>query len=438
MNVNVKPDSALRIRRRPVLFALAGALGAVALPSLGSAQPLGASGAVDPVVDWNRNLLAIVRTPGAQPATVHPTRSFAMLHAAIYDAVNAIDRTHQPYALDLRGISRQASQSAAAASAAHGVLVALYPAFQATLDAELQTSLAPIPTGPHRTQGIAVGQTAADAILALRDDDGSNAPLIPFVPGSRPGDYQLTPPNFPTPVFTHWPNVTPFALPHASQFRPGPPPALTSAKYTADFNEVKSLGFINSTTRTDDQTEIGRFWGGMIWDYWNEIAQTTVLAHDLTLAQAARLFALLNLTLADTVIAFYDAKYTYRFWRPVTAIRAADTDGNPQTTADPTWLPLPTTTAADPSYPGAHAVVSAGAARALDAFFGTSAFSLVVASEVQPGVTRSFATFDAAAAEATLSRTFAGQHFRFDLTAGRELGRAVAEFVVDHLLTERR
>src|SRR6476646_10240932 len=175
---------------------------------------------VSQVVQGNRTLLVIVRTPGAQPTTIHPTRSFALMHAAIYDAVNAIDGTHAPYLVRLDGTPRSASQEAAAASAAHDVLVALYPTFKSTLDGDLQQSLAQIPDGEQKVQGIRVGQTVADQILALRSNDGSNAPPIPYVFGNAPGDYQSTPPNFPPqPQFTHWSNVTPFALEHANQFR---------------------------------------------------------------------------------------------------------------------------------------------------------------------------------------------------------------------------
>src|SRR6202163_4663689 len=326
---------------------------------------------VNPVLEWNRTLLGIVRTPKAQPATIHPTRSFAIMHAAIYDAVNAIDRTHKRYLVRLTGVSRFASEDAAADAAAHAVLVALYPSFQTTLDAQLQQLLAQIPDGADKAEGIRVGQTVANRILALRSTDGSAIGPIPFVFGNAPGDYQSTPPNFPAqPVFTHWSRVTPFALERAKQFRLGPPPALTSAEYTAVFNEVKSLGIANSTVATADQTLIGRFWNGAIQNYWNEIAQTAAQAHHLTTAQNARVFALLNLTLADEVIAFYDTKYTYTLWRPVTAIRAAATDGNPDTAADPTWLPQAGKTAADPSYPGAHASISAGGAFVLRSVFG--------------------------------------------------------------------
>src|SRR5467141_1012094 len=391
---------------------------------------------VNPVLQWNRTLLVIVRTPGAQPATVHPTRSFAIMHAAIYDAVNAIDRTHRPYLVRLSGVPRDASQEAAAAAAAHQVLVALYPGFKTTLDAELQQSLAQIPDGNDKVEGIRIGQTVADRILALRSNDGSNAKPIPYVFGSAPGDYQSTPPNFPAqPQFTHWSRVTPFALERASQFRPGPPPALGSDTYGDAFNQIKSLGIVNSTTATADEAMTGRFWNGAIQNYWNEISQTFSVAHDLRTAENARLFALLNLSLADGVIAFYDTKYTYNFWRPVTAIRAAATDNNPETVADPNWLPQAGKTAPDPSYPGAHAVISAAGAEVLGSFFEADHFEFAVTSEVLPGAVRSFPSFSAAAEEATLSRIFAGQHFRFDLTAGQRLGREVAEFVTDNFLT---
>ena len=392
--------------------------------------------AVNPVVQWNRTLLVIVRTAGAQPATVHPTRSFAILHAAIYDAVNAIDSTHKPYLVRLTGVSRFASQDAAAASAAHEVLVTLYPAFKTSLDSQLQQSLASIQDGADKAEGVAIGKTVADQILAARSNDGSNALPIPFVFGIAPGDYQSTPPNFPKqPQFTHWSHVTPFALERANQFRPGPPPALTSDAYSDVFNEVKSLGIAHSTTATTDQALTGSFWNGAIQNYWNEITQTATLQKDLTTAQSARLFALLNLSFADGVIAFYDAKYTYNFWRPVTAIRAAASDGNPETLADPNFLPQVGNTTPDPSYPGAHAVISAAGASVLVSILGKNHFDFTVTSEVMKGVERSFRSFSAADEEATLSRIFAGVHFRSDLTTGQKLGREVADFVVDHFLT---
>ena len=458
-------------RFSPRLFALGFALGAIGTAAVlaanvyaspgtavrhGDSTPATTAQTPDQVIQWNRILLGILRTPGAQPATVHATRNMAIMHAAVYDAVNAIVRTHSDYLIHLKA-PRHASVAAAAASAAHDVLVQLYPSQTAILDADLATSLASVPDGPAKDQGVSVGKTAAARIVSLRSTDGSSASPIPFTPGTNAGDYQLTPPAFVQPVFTHWPFVTPFALRRANQFRPGPPPALASATYTSAFDEVKSLGEIGSTTRTADQTQIAKFWGAPIQNYWNEIAQTVALQHGTTLPQNARLFALLDLTLADSVIAFYDAKYTYRFWRPVTAIRAEGAAVRTALSAealsgeDPaessasallplaseaTWTPL-ATTALDPSYPGAHAVVSAAGAAVLDSFFRNDHDSFAVTSEVLPGVARSFTSFSAAADEASVSRIYAGQHFRFDQVAGQRLGRHIADYVVQNFLTSR-
>jgi hypothetical protein len=371
----------------------------------------------DQVIQWNRILLGVIRTPGAQPATVHPTRSIAIMHAAVYDAVNAIVKAHSDYLVHLTA-PRHASVAAAAATAAHDVLVQPHPSQTSMLDADLAASLASVPDGPAKDQGVRVGTTAAGQILSLRRTDGSAASPIPLTPGTNPGDYQLTQPAFAQPVFTHWPFVTPFALRRANQFRPGPPPALTSATYTSAFDEVMSLGELGSTTRTADQIQIAKFSGAPIQNYWNEIAQTAALQHGNTLPQSARLFALLDLSLADSVIAFYDAKYTN--FRPLAA--------------EVNWTPL-ANTALDPSYPGAHAVVSAASADVLASFFHTDHDSFAVTSEVLPGVERSFTSFSAAADEASVSRIYAGQHFRFDQDAGQRLGRRIAGYVLQNFLT---
>jgi membrane-associated phospholipid phosphatase len=400
-------------------------------PALVSSAP-----SVNPVIEWNRTLLVILRTAGAQPPTIHSTRSFAILHASIFDAVNNIDGTYSPYLVRLSDVSRLASQPAAADQAAHDVLVALYPAFQTTLDAELQQDLAQIPTGQERTDGVIVGQRVAAQILAFRSTDGANVTLPPFIPGNQSGDYQFTPPNFAPADFIQWPQVTPFALARADEFRPGPPPHLTSEEYTRAFDEVKSLGLITSTTRTPEQTLIGRFWNGNIQDFWNEIAQTAALGHHLGLARSARLFALLDISLADTTIAFFEAKYTYQFWRPVTAVELAGDDGNPNTEPDPNWLPLSVKTAPDPSYPGAHSAISFAGAEVLKSDLGDR-FTFDVTSESLKGVTRHFTTFSAAAQEAGLSRIYAGQHFRTDHVSGKGLGASVAESIVDTTLLPR-
>jgi len=403
-----------------------------------TAEPSVANGAhaVNPVIEWNRTLLVILRTAGAQPSTIHSTRSFAILHASIFDAVNNIDGTYSPYQVRLSNVSGRASQPAAADQAAHDVLVALYPAFQTTLDAELQQDLAQIPEGQDKTDGVAVGQTVAAQILAFRSTDGAAVTPPPFIPGNQPGDYQFTPPNFAPADFTQWPQVTLFAIARADEFRPGPPPQLTSDEYTKVFNEVQSLGFITSTTRTPKQTLIGTFWNGNIQDFWNEIAQTAALGHHLGLAHSARLFALLNISLADSTIALFEAKYNYRFWRPVTAIELAGEDGNPNTNPNPNWLPLTTKTAPDPSYPGAHSTISRAGAEVLKFYFGDQ-FTFDVTSESVQGAKRHFTSFSAAAQEAGLSRIYAGQHFRTDHIAGKGLGERVAESITDTILLPR-
>jgi membrane-associated phospholipid phosphatase len=423
------------------LFALGIALGSLAAAAIlatgadargpaAHARAVPESG--QPVIDWNQVLLSIVNTPGAQPANIQPTRNFAILQAAIYDAVNSIDRTHESYLISVRA-PRAASETAAADAAAHTALVGLYPAWQITLDADYLAQLAKVADGPAKDQGVRVGQQVATDLLAIRANDGSNVVPLPFAAGTTPGDYRPTPPNFAAPVFTGWGSVTPFVLDSGNQFRPGPPPALTSDAYAAAINEVQSLGSATSTTRTADQTQTGMFWGPPIQNFWNQIAQTVALAHHSDLPTTARLFAALNLSFADSAIAFYDAKYTYQLWRPVTAIRLADTDGNPNTVADPNWLPLAGNTAADPSYPGAHSTISAAGADVLASFYGDGQHFSVTSSAL-PGVTRSFTSFSAAAQEAGLSRIYAGQHTRIDHVAGLALGHDVAGFVLHNAL----
>jgi PAP2 superfamily len=386
-------------------------------------SPTNANQSVNPVIEWNRTLLVIVRTPGAQPANIHSTRSFAILHAAIFDSVNNIVGRFTPYLVRLPDVSPHTSQVAAADQAAHDVLLALYPAFQTSLDGELQQDLAQIADGKPKSDGIAVGQTVAAEILAFRANDGSGVTPPPFKSKNVPGFYRPTPPDFTSADFTQWGDVTPFAIVNAREFLPDPPPALTDKEYIEDLAEVRSIGEIDSTTRTAEQTLIGQFWAGKIQNYWNEITQTAAIAHNLNLEQSARLFALVNFGMADATISFFEAKYVYHFWRPVTPAELTDSD----------WLPLSTKTAPDPSYPGAHSASSSAAATVLAFSFGDK-FSFDVTSEVLPGVTRHFTSFSAAKREAGLSRIYAGQHFRFDHLAGLRLGREVSRSVEETIL----
>ncbi len=372
------------------------------------------------VIDWNKELLHIVQTPGAQPATIHPTRSYAMLHAAIYDAVVSITRDTPPYLYSVSA-PNGARADAAAAQAGHDALVALYPKWKAELDTQLANELATIPGGQGKQQGIQVGQSVAAHIVAMRANDGSSVKPQPFVPGNQPGDYQLTPPKFAPPVFTNWGNVTPFVLNNASQFRPGPPPAVTSQEYIQALNEVKSLGQNTSKTRTAEQTVIAKFWAGPIWNTWNEIAENAATAHHSDLKTTAHMFVALNLSFADSTIALYDTKYHYQLWRPVTAIRKTD----------PSWTPQ-AVTALDPAYPSAHGVISGDGAVVLSSFFGNQD-SIRLASDVLPGSVRTFTGYNDVATEAGLSRIYAGQHTRIEVQVGSQLGQNVAQFVMQHI-----
>jgi len=382
---------------------------------------------INPVVEWNRTLLSIVRTPNLQPPTIHSTRSFAMMHLAMDRAVNRIDIDRS---------DTETLQKVAAVAAAHHVLVALYPAVEANLDQTYQADLAFLIAGPRPravVEAIAIGRRSGERILRERANDGSNTPGDPYMFGTGPGAYQSTPPNFPKqPQLVNWSGVTPFLLPNAAQFRPGPPPALSSAVYARSLNEVQTLGTLAGSAATPEQMLIGKFWNGAIQNYWNEIAQTAAVAAGLNTADTADLFAALNVCLADSVIAFYDAKYKYNFWRPVTAIRDADPALTPSASPDGQWLPEVTTTAPDPSYPGAHAVISAAAAEILVAKLKTDWVALDVTSEVLSGVTRHFDSISDAEAEATRSRVYSGAHFTFDLVTGERLGRQVANFVLEH------
>ena len=388
----------------------------------------GTSGAI--VIAWNQELLHIVQTPGAQPSTIHPTRSFAILHAAIYDSVVSITRDGTPYLFTVPA-ARSARIDAAAAQAGHDVLAMLYPKFLAELDTRLAAQLAAIPDGKSKDKGIQVGRDVAARLIAVRAADGSAAPPPPFVAGTEPGDYRPTPPAFPAPVFTGWSKVRPFVIESASQFRPEPPPAVASADYANALNEVKSLGQDKSTTRTADETVVAKFWAPPIWNTWNEIADRAAAAHHANLETTARMLAVLNLTFADAVIAFYDAKYRYQVWRPVTAIRLGDTIGNPAITGDPTWTPL-AVTAPDPSYPGAHSTISGAAAGVLSAYFRRDR-QIQVTSDALAGTVRTFANYQAIATEAGRSRIFAGQHTRLDDASGQELGQDVAGLVLRRL-----
>jgi membrane-associated phospholipid phosphatase len=387
------------------------------------------------VLEWNQ--LALQAVGQARVSPVVASRALAITQAAVYDSVNAIDGSYEPYFAHVDA-SRGASLDAAAAQAAHDALAALFPSQVSVFDAALAADLVGIPPGRAR-QGSEVGSEVAQQILTWRSTDGSDA-TVPYTPGTDPGDWQPTPPaNLPA-LAPQWPDVTPFAMTSGAQFRPAPPPALDSAAYAAAFNEVKDLGRVDSLTRTDEQTQIARFWNdglgtAFAMGYWNRIGEQVATDQGLSLVQDARVFALLNIAEADAHIACWDAKYTYNLWRPVTAIRAADTDGNPGTQPDATWTPL-LVTPNFPSYTSAHSTLSGAAAGVLTALFGAD-YHFTVGSEGLPGVTRSFTSFDAAAAEAGRSRVYGGIHYAFDSATGLSVGANLADYVMGHFLKPR-
>jgi hypothetical protein len=413
----------------------------------------------DVVLDWNASLLNVIRdwttlSNDPYPNRIVPSqppraaRNLAMLHAAMYDAVNAIARTHEPYFVELAAPAG-ASPVAAAAAAAHRVASQLYqePDERAVFDAALAEALATVPDGPAETQGLELGRQVADAILVWRSADGAGA-SVPYTPGSEPGDWNRTFPDFLPPLLPQWANVTPFAMSSPSQFRPAAPPSLDSAAYAADVDEVMRLGGLTSTERTAEQTEIALFWadgGGTATPpgHWNQIAADVALARGTTLAENARLFALLNVALADAGIASWDAKYAYNLWRPIDAIRRGETDGNDQTGADPVWTPL-LRTPPFPTYTSGHSTFSGAADAVLSDFFGPdvefatqsdnhSGFSQRPLAESQVA-TRRFTSFTQAAEEAGRSRIYGGIHFEFDSAAGLAAGRAIGALVAGALL----
>jgi hypothetical protein len=390
----------------------------------------------DVVLRWNEILL---QSLAGQPPRVPLARNLALVHVAMFDAVNAIDRSYEPYFAHVHA-SRGASQEAAAAQAAHDALVALYPAREAVIDAALAEDLAGIPPGRAR-QGIAIGREVARQILTLRSDDGSSAIVTYTPPNDDPGQWQPTPPDFSPAANVHVPFITPFAVDSTSQFRPGPPPALTSAEYAADFNEVKALGSINSTARTVDQTQVALLWRLPLTNHqvWNRIAQDVAETRDLSLAETARLFALLDMAMNDGLQTSNESKYHYELWRPVTAIRRAGEDGNPATEADPTWTTLHPTTPPYPAYASNASAIGASSATVLAGVFGGDAVPFEVHWDAYgfPGVTRSYAGFWEAADEMARSRVYGGIHFTFDCVAGQEIGANVAHYVMDHFLLPR-
>jgi hypothetical protein len=382
----------------------------------------------DPVLDWNHTLLEAIRLDDSAPPVA--ARNLAIVQGAVYDAVSSIQGT-AGYFVHL-ATPAGTSAPAAVAAAANRALDYLYPAQTAALDSTLAASLAQVPDGEAKTNGIALGRAVANAVVALRAHDGYQN-YVNYVPGSGPGVWQPTAPMYAEALLPQWATLQPFAMTSPDQFRPSGPPDLTSQAWTNAFNEVKELGSATSATRTADQTQIARFWadGGGSYTppgHWNLIAEQVAQQQGNSLAANARLFAALDIAMADAAIVAWDAKYHFNAWRPITAIQAADSTGNPNVQADPNWTPL-LITPPFPEYISGHSTFSAAAATILDSLLGSSiGFSTI--SQTLPGVTRTFAGFDAAAAEAGQSRIYAGIHFQFSNQDGQAAGRALASYVL--------
>jgi hypothetical protein len=388
----------------------------------------------DVVTSWNSAALAAIRTNNTPPPVA--SRALAILHVSIYDAVNGISRRHEPYLVEST-VQASASEVAAASAAALRVLTTLFPAQTSQFAALHQTMVQAIKDGPQKRSGLTWGGLVADRILMSRANDGSDA-VEPAPVGTGPGVWEPTPPAFAPYLLTQWGHVAPFAMESSEALRPNGPPPLDSAQWAAEYNEVKALGAAVGSTRTADQSQIARFWADGAGTetppgHWNHIAQDVAAAQRNTIEQNARMFALLNLALADAAICAWDAKYAFNFWRPVTAIRFGDTDGNDATTADPTWSSF-IITPPFPDYISGHSTFSGAAARVLGRFYGRDDIAFATGSDALPGVTRSFAGFAAAAAEAGASRIYGGIHYASANQDGLAAGAAIGDFTFANFL----
>jgi hypothetical protein len=382
----------------------------------------------NPAVDWNKIALRTTAAAAFNPPL--ESRNMAVVDASMYDAVTSITREFAPYAVRLTA-PEDASSAAAAVAAAHYALVYLYPGQAPALDADYVSSLGRIADGSGKRNGIALGEVVASEILAIRAPDNSSV-IFPYTPGTGPGVWQPTPPAFKPALDPGWGHVTPFLLASGSQFRPAAPYSLSSDAYTRDFNEIKAVGSANSTIRTPEQTVIARFWLSTGTQEWNQPAMQLAVARHYSLSRTARLLAALNMAGADAFIAGWDAKYTYNQWRPITGIRNAGIDGNPDTLADPTWTSL-LVTPPFPDYICGHTIFAGAAQAVLERFFGKSdRLSLSVTSASTPGVVRIYTSFREMGDEVLNARVWAGIHWRTSCEVGRHVGQEVGRYGLQH------
>jgi hypothetical protein len=375
----------------------------------------------DAVSDWN----AKAETIAVEKRMLPPpnARGMAIMHIAMFEAVNAIERRYSPYRLNLTA-DRGTSKEAAAAAAAHAVLVALHPDQEKALDAHLLALLQQIPASEAKAGGIALGNKAAAEILAWRANDGTKVPES-YRPHTSAGVYVPTV----IPVSSTYGGVIPWSMTSESQFRPGPPPPLTSATWAKDVEEIRHFGSRANSKRSAAQTDIGRFWFVTGPQAWNPIVRQLVAIKNFDIVDSARLFALVAIATDDAFIAVFEAKYHYNFWRPITAIRNADLSNNPATPREPAWLPLGDTPM-HPEYPCAHCITSMAAAAVLQSAFGDEIPEVSMTSATAPGVTRRWTRLQDYADEVAMARIYAGFHYRFSNSAGQDMGRKIAQLVV--------
>ena len=379
----------------------------------------------DVITDWNQKAIPIVV---AYSLSAPSYRDMAVVHLAMFTAVNSIEPMYRSYKVSFEA-DRTTSKEAAAAVAAARVLVKLHPDAAPKVDPELAQYLAQIPDGAPKSAGVALGEKVADSVYALRAADGADAPDT-YRPRTTPGKYVGTTPV----VASTWGKVTPFVMTSGKQFRPGPPPALASKDWAANYNEIKEIGAKNSTKRTALQTETGRLWlytgPGTFFPMAVQLSQ----AKGLDVNENARLFALLSMATADAMVAVFDAKYEYEFWRPITAIRNGDIDDNPETERDASWEPLGATPM-HPEYPCAHCIVAGSAGTVMQSFFGTGTlpeFSL--STPTAPGVTHRWTRLDDYIQEPSNARIWAGIHYRYSTEVGTDMGRKIAQYTVQNVL----
>jgi hypothetical protein len=390
---------------------------------------------------WNDAATVAVTRAGAGPGGPLPPMPesyiYAQVNIAMHDVLNSIAPRYKTYALHTT-VDQTANPDAALAKAAHDVIVSLLPPETAYADSLYQTSIAAIPDGTTKTNGITMGTAAAAAMATKRTNDGYATAQIPFTQGTLPGQYRSTSP-FDGPPFNGfvavpgWGQISTFSLASSSQFRPVAPYAVNSPEYTADYNEVKSLGAGANSTRTAEQTQIGLFWLENCPLGWNRIARQLITQHKMDGLDAAHLLGVLHMALADANISSLEAKYYYKYWRPVTAVQLGDNDGNANTTGLASFTVFAPPTPPIPDYPSNHAVNGGAAAQVLTDFFGSD-FSFTATSSSLPNVTRSFSSFNAAAHENALSRIYIGFHFRNSVEKGEAQGYLVGDYVYKHAL----